>query len=250
MQTVFKRATRHLASEDIVSSGFAPFGSFQAAPFLSRFYHHLSDYQATQSAPIEGGFVYGGVFADMAKGRTPRDYDIYIAAPGMVAGMRRYLETDNRDYDLNEGEWAAHIFGYDFPVSPLGEVFRLNHADMFGDYFEFNGIYDGIYEGEDGFLADLKIGTHLPSLPDFLSHCDAPIMAAAMSLGTQTPEFAYHRDFTDHTNRNILCTDRPDHPTLIEKARRKGLTIITPEPQLAAFSQAAEETASVPIFTL
>jgi hypothetical protein len=231
MQTVFKKATRHLAPEDIVTGAFPPFGSFTPASFLSRFYRHLSDYQAGQNAPVEGGFVYGGVFADIAKGRTPRDYDIYIAAPGMVDAMRRYLQEDNAGYDLNEGEWAAHTFGYDFPVSPLGEVFRLNHADMFGDYFEFNGIY----EGEDGFLADLKIGSRLPSLPEFLSHCDAPVMAAAMMLGDEPPQFAYHRDFADHTNRNLLCIDRPEHPVLIEKARRKGMTIITPE-------QAAETT--------
>jgi hypothetical protein len=54
-------------------------------------------------------------------------------------------------------------------------------------------------------------------------------MASAMTLGEETPHFAYHRDCADHARRGLICTERSNSLDLIEKAKRKNLEIITPE---------------------
>ena len=181
MQTVFKKATRHLDPADIVRAGFPPAGSFEPAVFLKDFFAALGAHQQKQGRAIDGGFVFGGVFADTMVGRKPKDYDIYIASPQMVDAMRAYLENGRRggfDDDENEGEWAQDVLGNGFPMEPHEEVYKLFNSDILGDYFEFSGaaIINGSYR-----KLDIKIGSKNADIAEFLPFCSAPVMAAARS---------------------------------------------------------------------
>ncbi len=224
MQTDFDHAAES-SKTDILMSHKPPFGSFAPGEGLKAFYAQIAAHQAKEGAVLLGGFVFGGAFADLHVGRTPKDYDIYIASPNMVRALKAFQSGDFADDDyMNEDEWAEAALGYDFPMRPHIGLSQAKHADVIGEYFEFNGSarIDGVWQ-----KIDIKIGTKNPTMGEFLRHTSAPIMAAAMSLDSDDV-YAYHRDFTDHAERGILCTEQINRAALIEKARRKDLELITP----------------------
>lgn len=238
MQAIFKKATRHLAESDIVASNIPPFGTFGPADALTEFYARLKAHQAGEGVAVDGGFAFGGMFADLGRGLTPKDYDLYVASPGMVDAIKHYLDRGGLDEYSNEDEWADEALGDLFPIAPHAYDLRLMHSDLLGDYFEFNGAakVGGVHH-----KIDIKIGTKNTSPAEFITFFSAPIMAAAMTLGEEQPRFVYHRDCADHAIRGLLCTDRPNSLDLIEKAKRKNLEIITPA-ALAARDAAPEKS--------
>ena len=226
MRSIFKQAARHQSPHDIVMSTVPPFGHFDAAGFLHDFYTALSTHQAASQRDILGGFAFGGAFSDLGVGRRPKDYDLYISSPQMIDSLKQAF-TDGVDDDLLfTGEWADEAWGYNFPIVPTTEDLPLYHSDVFGEYVGFSGMFR---TAEGARAMDVIVGTENPTLENFLAYTPAPVMAAGMTLGSSFSYFAYHRDFVDHAQRGILCTDRVPARNLIEKARRKGWEVISPE---------------------
>lgn len=226
-------------SGDIVISRQAPFGSFAPAAGLRDLYARIGAQQAKEGAVLLGGFVFGGVFADLGVGRTPKDFDIYLSSPNIVRALSAYQHGNFADDDfMNDDEWVETALGYDFPIRVHSGLSPLKKSDVIGDYYEFNGnaLIDGAWR-----KVDVKIGTKNVSMTDFLRHFSAPIMAAGMALDREGV-FAYHQHCVDHATRGIMCTDKIKSPDLIEKARRKNLELITP----AALAARDKETRSVP----
>lgn len=235
MQTAFEKVSRLLEGEIIISPQ-PPFGAFAPADSLRDFFDTLSRTQEKEGRAIHGGIVYGGVFTDLHAGRKPKDIDIFIASPDMVRALHGYQSGGYADDDYtNEDEWAQIALGHSFPINPYEGLSGMKHSVLIGDYFEFTApiIVNGMRQ-----LLDIKIGTHNPSLPEFVRHLPAPIMSAAMSLGGDH-QYAYHQHCVDHADRGILCTDRIGSANLIEKAQRKGLELITPA-QLASREKQVE----------
>lgn len=214
-----------MAYEDIISTLVPPLSGFELPAIVPLFYEKLKQQQAERRHDVVGGFVFGGAIADCATGRQGEDIDVYIAAPTLLHRLLTRSEEkvySYRDRQEQEDDLRA-IIGYSFPFDIDSINLAPTRAELFGSYIV--GRMQFAHKGEEAVL-DVIVGQNPLSLRDFLPHVSAPIMAAGMTLGSNTPEFFHHKDYVEHVKEGLLCVDNPGM-SLLEKAQKKNWTIIT-----------------------
>lgn len=232
MQTDFKTATQRLRSEDFIISAEPPFSEMVYPRFLPKFFQDLTQQQAQRDVVIEGIFCHGGAHADLAVGRQPKDFDVFISSPQWVERFKTYWKelgwAGQSEYrELSEAREFL-IEGRAFPLSGTEQNSKVYQADLLGEYFGFSGFID---DGEQIRAVDLVIASKQVTPAEFLSYQPAPIMAAAVEFDAESGKATYthHKKFRSHVEEAVLCTNTPNSPNLLEKAERKGWTIITPD---------------------
>lgn len=220
----FKRATRHLAQEDILSSSAPPFPGFTLPPIINTLYNDIVAQQAARGHEVAGGFAFGGLFNDINNGKRPKDLDVYIAIPKLLTriedrvaeGWSSYSDKEECEDDINA------MIGYDFPLNLHLFDTQPVKADLFGSYIVAQALYEK--DKEHG-MFDIIIGKEPVRLNEFLAFTSAPIMAVGATLGKEL-EYSHHKDYADHAANNILCSDNPSRSNLA-KAEAKGWTVMT-----------------------
>lgn len=230
MQVDFKNAIQHQRPDDIIKGNSFLFFDLALPEFVKDLYQDIIQSQKSRQVDIEGGFAFGGMFSDKALGLEPKDYDIYLCSPKWVDFVKRYQRECEQACGFKESRELAEerdgwIIGYNFPLTLISDNFKILYSDPFGEYIEFNGTYTD--QAGKIRLIDIKVGSKPIEPQDFMTFVPAPVMAVAASLSSDG--VAYHRDFEDHVRRKIMCTTNPHSPSLIEKAERKGLTVMTPQ---------------------
>jgi hypothetical protein len=217
--------------------------------FLPEFFRDLIQQQAQRDVSIEGMFCHGGAHADLAVGRQPKDFDVFIHSPQWVERFKKYWQeldwAGQSEYrELSEAREFL-IEGRGFPLSGTEQNSKIYQADLLGEYFGFSGYVD---DGEQIRAVDLVIASKGVTPAEFLSYQPAPIMAAAVEFDQESGKatFTHHKKFRPHVEEAVLCTDTPDSRNLLEKAERKGWRIITPDQE--AKSLPPEHQASRTIF--
>ena len=236
MNNHFRRATRRLAPEDILTSSSPPFEGFVLPPVINSLYTDISRQQENVGHKVEGGFAFGGLFYDVHRGKKPKDMDVYIAIPQLLTNIEDRLAQGRSSYrEMEEcDEDIARYFGYDFPIHLHQIEMSPVKADLFGSYITAQTIYEK--DGQSS-VFDIIIGKNPVALKDFLPYTHS-IMAVGASLGENT-EYAFHKDYVECVSQKILCCDNPTRST-IEKAQTKGWTIMDP----AAFQARQVEQAA------
>lgn len=225
MNNHFKRATCHLAPEDIRTSDLPPFENFALPPIVNLLYQDIVTQQKSRGHDVAGGLVFGGMFYDVHIGKRPKDIDMYVAIPDllkniedrMAQGRSSYREMEECDEDI------ASYFGYDFPIHLHQIDMSPVKVDLFGSYVVAQAIYEK--NGDTG-LFDIIIGKEPVALQDLLPHFHAPVMAVGATLGDDTT-YAFHKDYVECATNKILSCDNPSR-VMLEKAQTKGWTVMSP----------------------
>jgi len=199
-------------------------------------YEAIIDHEARQRRSAGNGILFGGLFTSIMRNEKPRDIDIAICAPELVAlalqlkelrqrpaeGYKEYKELREQAEDLKE-----MMFPYGnqlhFNIETMTEVRHPGHIDL---CFHVTGtlVRPDYTTGIDvTFLATPVDARTILSYPP-----DAPIRSIGYECDTGT--YVYHRDFEDHARRWVY---EPFEPSLVrakslQKAREKGMTILMP----------------------
>ena len=226
MREGFQKAAWRLDPQLMVTSHTSPVENFVLPEFIKAFFNDLKAQRARKGEVVQQALLYGGSIGDIHKGRRPRDYDFNIVIPDMIANLKiaMALPSDAHRSHRDRDEDIEAAIGYDFPAAVIDGIPSIKYHPLFGEYIELPASYHG---ARDLCTMDIRIVSEQVEPRAFLSYLHAPVMAVAVSL-EEPRTYTYHRDYADHLERNIMEVAEPVPMRLIQKAERKGMTIISP----------------------
>lgn len=200
-------------------------------------YPSIIAHEASRGRTCESGFYFGGLFTSLMRGEKPRDIDIAVCAPELVALAQQVRELRARPVGgyKEYQEVQEEIEYFKNEMGPWGQALRLNLENMtevrspgsVGTCFQTTG-----HVTLPGYATAVDIlFTAKPADPLTILSCppDAPIRSIGYDCGKG--EYVYHRDFEDHAKRWVYEPFEPSsvRPKGLQKARDKGMTILLPQ---------------------
>ncbi len=225
MKTSFHNAAWRLNPAEIIASTQPPLPGFAVPDYVDAFYATLKSHQEALGRNVSGGFMHGGGIPDIARGKRPKDIDMYVCIPELAAALKKACVKPSEDDRLSlfgRTDRIEMAMGSGFPLIILEDLPSPQNNPLFGDYFEVEGYFHRADGGHH--VYDLRVGSEPLKMEKFLSWVHAPVMAVAASL-EEDGGFAYHKDMPDHHARRIMRIAGTPPDVLKRKAQRKGMTI-------------------------
>lgn len=181
---------------DFLTSDQPPAGIAMPA-LVTQLYETIKGAEAGQGRACSNGFVFGGIFNSLYKGETPRDTDIMICNPDMVALARKVQKQRGMDaYSYKErqeiNEAIEYNMGRMMPYNPDlswdPDSMKIHQSTNIGVCMQATAIV--MVDGK-GHLVDVTFTEKPVTPPEIFT--GAPITSAAYYLESGT--YCYHKDF-------------------------------------------------------